>query len=177
MIRITSLRNERLGIDIPQMAFERRADDLLDFVVIRLTERIIWQAIENTGIAYEDWTAYKQPGEPVLNLLIEPRDGATSSAAEVASAVQQQIMQADNNDAYTTSTAHDDLADMINFRVEVTLLPRGTFAHYTVQRQAEGADLAHIKPPHVNPSEKVLSLLNAKPEEVPQVSPETASVR
>ncbi len=50
MVRITSLRNEKLGIDIPQMVFERRADDLLDFVVIRLTEKTIWQAIENTGI-------------------------------------------------------------------------------------------------------------------------------
>ena len=59
MIRITSLRNEKLGIATPQMVFERRADDLLDFVFIRLTEKTIWQAIENTGIPYEDWTVYK----------------------------------------------------------------------------------------------------------------------
>ncbi|GAI02544.1 unnamed protein product, partial [marine sediment metagenome] len=30
MIRITALRNEKLNIDIPQMVFERRADDLID---------------------------------------------------------------------------------------------------------------------------------------------------
>ena len=30
MIRITSLRNDELNIDIPQMTFERRADDLID---------------------------------------------------------------------------------------------------------------------------------------------------
>jgi len=163
MVRITSLRNEKLGIDIPQMVFERRADDLIDFVVIRLTEKTIWQAIENTGIAYEDWVAYKEPGKPVLNLLIELKDGYPASEADVATAVHEQIMKADN-DAYTTSQAHDDLADMINFKVDVTLLPPGAFASYTAQRQAEGADLAHLKPPHVNPSEKVLSLLLGEPE-------------
>jgi len=169
MVKITSLRNDELGIGIPQMVFERRADDLLDFVVIRLTEKMIWQAIENTGIAYEDWTAYKEAGEPVLHLFIELKDGYQGSDADIVQAIYEQIMKSDN-DAYTTSAAHDDLADMINFRVEVSLLPRGAFANYTSQRQAEGADLAHLKPPHINPSDKVLSLLLARPEVAPRVA-------
>ena len=168
MVRITSLRNERLGIDIPQMVFERRADDLLDFVVVRLTEKVIWQAIEATGIAYEDWTAFKKTGEPVLQLFIELKDGYRASETDIATAVYEQIMKSDN-DAYTTSQSHDDLADMINFGVEVTLLPCRAFANYTSQRQAEGADPAHLKPPHINPSDKVLSLLLAKPKAAPRV--------
>ena len=52
---------------------------------------------------------------------------------------------------------------MFDFNIEVTLLPQGSFANYTAQRQAEGADLAHLKPPHINPSDKVLALLQAKP--------------
>jgi hypothetical protein len=167
MVRITSLRNERLGIDIPQMVFERRVDDLLDFVVFRLSEKTIWQAIENTGIAYEDWIAFKKAGEPVLCLLIEPKDGDQFSEVDLDKALHEQILKLDN-DAYTTSAVHDDLTDMINFRVEVTFLPHGAFANYTSQRQAEGADLAHLKPPHVNPSNKVLSLLLAKPEARPE---------
>ena len=165
MVRITSLRNEKLGIDVPQMVFERRADDLLDFVFIRLTEKTIWQAIENTGIAYEDWTAYKKAGEPVLNVLIEPKDGYQGSDADVTRAIYEQILKSDN-DKDTASLIRDDFADMINFRVETTLLPSGAFTNYTAQRQAEGADLAHLKPPHINPPGKVLSLLLAKPEEV-----------
>ena len=176
MIKITSLRNEELGIDIPQMVFERRADDLIDFVVIRLTEKNIWQAIESSGIPYVDWTAYKKPGEAVLNLLIELKDDRRASAEDVASAVYHQIMDSDN-DAYTTSERRGDLVDMINFGVEVTLLPRGAFASYTAQRQAEGADLAHLKPPHINPSERVLSLLGAKPEVVPRVEAEVGAAR
>jgi hypothetical protein len=163
MVRITALSNEESGIDIPQMVFERRADDLIDFVVIRLTEKIIWQAIEDTGIPYEDWMAYKEPGKPVLNLLIELKDDSLTSAADVAVAVHKKIMEADK-DTYTTSQVHDDLADMINLKLDVTLLPPGTFASYIARRQAEGADLAHLKPPHINPSDKVLSLLLGSPE-------------
>jgi len=168
MVKITSLRNEKLGIDIPQMVFERRADDLLDFVVLRLTEKTIWQAIENTGIAYQDWTARKKAGEPVLQLFVELKDGYQASEADVATAVYEQILSSEN-DAYTTSSVHEDLTDMINFRVETTLLPYGAFADYTSQRQAEGADLAHLKPSHINPSDKVLSFLLAKPVVVPEV--------
>lgn len=165
MIRIVSVKNERLGIDIPQMAFERRADDLLDFVVVRLTERSIWQALERAGVAYEDWTAYKKAGEPVLHLYVELKDSFRASERDVADAVYAQILKSDD-DSYTTSSAHDDLANMINFRVEVTLLPHGAFANYTAQRQAEGADLAHLKPPHISPSDRVLALLLQKTAEV-----------
>jgi hypothetical protein len=37
------------------------------------------------------------------------------------------------------------------------------------QRQTEGADLAHVKPPHINSSDRVLSLLGAKVEAAPEV--------
>ncbi len=53
----------------------------------------------------------------------------------------------------------------LDFGVKVTFLPQVTFARFTAQRQAEGADLAHIKPPHVNPSEKVIAMLTAETEE------------
>ena len=91
MVKITSLRNEKLGIEIPQMVFERRADGLIDFVFIRLTEKTIWQAIERTGIAYEDWIAYKEPGEPVLRLFIELKDGCQASGDDISKAIYQQI--------------------------------------------------------------------------------------
>jgi len=146
MVRITSLRNEKLGIDTPQMVFERRADDLLDFITLRLTEKTVWQAIEKAGIPYEDWAACKKAGEAALQLFVELKDGCQTSKADVAAAVYEQIMKSDN-DAYTKSSAHGDLTNMVDFRVEATLLPHGAFANYTSQRQAEGADLAHLKPP------------------------------
>jgi hypothetical protein len=158
VVRITALRNEKLGIDIPQMVFERRADDLIDFVFIRLTEKTIWQALEKSGIPYLDWTAYKEPGKPVLKLFIELKEGYRAGEADVAAAVREQIIISDS-DKSIESLIRDDFAEMINFKLDVTLLPPGTFAGYTAQRQAEGTDLAHLKPPHINPSGKVLSLL------------------
>jgi F0F1-type ATP synthase gamma subunit len=175
MIRITSLRNERLGIELPQMVFERRADDLLDFVFVRLTEKTIWQAIENTGIAYEDWTAFKKEGQPVLSLYLELRNGYQSSETEIAAAIREQVLRSDSQNKDTKELYRDDFANMIDFKVEVNVLSPGAFAHFTEQRQAEGADLAHLKPPHINPSQRVLELLMQKPTEAVRVSSGTAS--
>jgi hypothetical protein len=159
MVKITSLSNEELGIDIPQMVFERRADDLLDFGVTRLTEKIIWQAIENTGVPYEDWVARKEVGENmVLHIYIELKD--VDSKADMVAVVEEQIKRLDSSFLVT----HGDVGSYLDFGVEITLLPKRTFANYTARRQAEGADLAHLKPPHINPSDEVLSLLLGRPE-------------
>jgi hypothetical protein len=165
MVRITSLRNKKLGIDVPQMVFERRVDDLLNFMVVRLTEKEIWQAIESAGIVYEDWTAYKVPGKPILRVLIEPKDHYHGNETDMASAIQAQILKSNDGNSQITGVL-DDLTDMIDFEVEVKLLPRGTYAGYMAHKQAIGADLAHLKPPHVNPSDEVLSLLVGGIEEI-----------
>jgi phenylacetate-coenzyme A ligase PaaK-like adenylate-forming protein len=61
VIRITSLRNEKLKINIPQMEFDGRVDDILDIGgFVRLTEKVIWQAVSNTGLPYVDWAARKE---------------------------------------------------------------------------------------------------------------------
>jgi hypothetical protein len=172
MVRITSLRNEKLGIDIPQMAFERRADDLIDFGVTRLTERAIWQAIENTGIPYEDWVARKEVADNMsLHLFIELKDGVANEA-EVGSAVDEQLKHLDSSFVATRS----DVGGYLNFGVEVTLLQKGAFASYISRRRAEGSELAHLKPPHINPSDKMLSLLLARPEAAPEVKVEAEAV-
>jgi len=171
MVRITSLRNDRLGIELPQMVFERRVDGLLDFVFVRLTEKTIWEAIESTGIPYEDWIAYKKEGEAVLCIFVELKDDSQVNADTINKAIYRCITKAD---AGTESLIPEEYATMINFRVETTLLPRGSFASYTALKQAEGADLAHLKPPHVNPNEETLTLLVTKPEKAEVVSePET----
>jgi len=172
LIKITSLNNEKLGIDIPQMLFERRIDGIINFVVVQLTEKLIWQAIEHAGIAYEDWTSYKKPGESVLTVLIEPKNSFQGNIVDVATEIREYIFRSDDNN-HRVSGALEDLTDMFDFRVEVELLHQGAFANYTAHRQAEGADLAHLKPPHVNPSDKVLSLLLKETEEIEVVKTRT----
>jgi phenylacetate-coenzyme A ligase PaaK-like adenylate-forming protein len=158
MLRITALGNDKLGIAIPQMVFERRADDLIDIAgFTRLTERVIWQAIESSHILYEDWTVRKEIiGEkPVLHVYLEAKDGSRPSGKRIASELHAQLKKLDKDYA--------DLESILGVKpIQVSLLPEGAFKAYMAERQAEGADLAHVKPPHINPSDKTLSLLGVK---------------
>jgi hypothetical protein len=156
MIRITSLKNEASGINLPQMVFERRADDLLDFATIRLTEKTIWNAIESAGLHYQDWVAFKNPGELTLNILIEPNEGENVIANELETNLYNQIIKGELS-AFATSQSHKDAIKTTKLEIKVTLLPQGTFAGFTAKRREEGADIAHLKPQHVNPPQKVLA--------------------
>jgi hypothetical protein len=165
MVRITALKNEKLGINLPQLTFDRRADDLINLEFIRLTERVIWQSIENTGIPYKDWVAHKELEEtPRLHLYIELKDGYITDEEEIARAVYKQIKENSNGLFVYRDLA--SLESLINFKpIKVTLLTQGAFSYYKEQKIAEGAELSQLKPRHINPSEKALSLLLAKNKE------------
>jgi len=153
MIRITSLRNEQLNIDIPQMEFHSRVDDLIDIAgFTRLTEGIIWQAIERAGIACKDWTVRKEAKEQHrLHLYLELKeDGAT--AEQVGASVHEELQKLDSDYA--------NLESFLGLRpLEVTLLPDNAFEAYRLRQQATGADPVHSRVPHINPSDSVIDFL------------------
>jgi hypothetical protein len=173
LVKITSLRNGKLNIDIPQMIFERRADELIDITGFgHLTEKIIWEAIENAGIRYNDWTARKEVmgGKPILHIYIEPEGNYIGSEQAVAAALYQEMIKLDSVYHYNIYGAYGDPETVLGFRpVEVTLFSQGAFLTYISQRQAEGAALGHLKPPHINPSDKVLAQLGTPRVEVEAV--------
>lgn len=154
MIRITALRNERLDIDIPQMLFEARCDDIIDLAgFTRMTEKVIWQAIENAGVDYEEWTVRKEimGQQSVLHLHIELRN-ETSNTEELKEAVHESLKHLDSD--------YGDAETMLGYEpLRVTLLRAGTFNRYLEDRQAAGADLAHLKPPHVTTSDEIIDRL------------------
>ena len=43
--------------------------------------------------------------------------------------------------------------------VRVTLLSPGTFQRYVEEKKKEGADLAHLKPTHINPTKEAIQRL------------------
>ncbi|MFC2010185.1 GH3 auxin-responsive promoter family protein [Chloroflexota bacterium] len=154
MIRITSLRNEELGIDIPQMAFVARIDDIIDIAgFARLTEKVMWQAIENTEIPYSDWTVRKEVGDrPALHLYLELKENGHLTTDHIEASVHNELRKLDNDYA--------DLEVYANLKpLKVTLLPDGAFQTYMLKQQAAGADLAHLKIPHINPSDSMLEFL------------------
>ena len=169
MIRVTALKNEKLGINLPQIAFERRADDLIDLGFIRLTERIIWQALENTGIPYSGWTARREMNnkKSVLHLYTELKDNYEVSEEDLASAIYQQIKKIE--DGLYVYKDIESLEKLIDFKpIRVTILPHGVFSDYKSRRQLEDASLANLRPPHINPPDKILTQLLG-------ISPETTS--
>ncbi len=154
MIEITSLRNEQLNIDIPQMLFHSRVDDMIDIAgFTRLTEKVIWQAIENTGLDYEEWTVRKEVKEkPILHLYLELRENGYTTDEQVAESVHQELKRLD--------APYADLESFLGLSpLEVTLLPQNAFRGYMLRQQAAGADLAHLKPPHINPSDGIIDCL------------------
>ena len=160
VVQITSLRNESLGIVIPQMSFVGRVDDIIDIGgFIRLTEKVIWQAVENTKIPYVDWTASKEMSgdHQFLHLYVELKDGYFSNEQQLAKLVYQEIKNLEDGFLY------GNMETILNTNpIKVTVLPKGAFASYVTQRKSAGADLAHLKPHHINPSEKELELLVAE---------------
>ena len=155
MIRITSLRNEQLNIDIPQMEFHSRVDDLIDIAgFTRLTEKIIWQAIERSGVACKDWTVRKEikEGTHKLHIYLELKENGYRQEEDVALAIHQQLKQLDSDYA--------NIESFLGLRaLEVTLLPDNVFQAYRLKQQAAGADLGRLKIPHINPSDSMLDFL------------------
>ena len=154
LVQITALRNEALGIDLPQMVFYAREDDLIDIAgFTRLTEKTVWQAVENSGISYEGWTVRLEKGEkPRLHLYLEANGNGHRSPADVATAVHQELKKVDSDYA--------DLEIMLGLTpLWVTLLPSGTFRRYKAKQRVAGAEAVQERPPHLNPPEDVLRSL------------------
>jgi phenylacetate-coenzyme A ligase PaaK-like adenylate-forming protein len=153
LIQIVTLRDNEAGIDTPQMVFKSRADDIIDLASFtRLDERTIWQAINNTGVQYKDWTIRKEyiENQPILHLYIEMKQEMDKD--KLGSLVHDALA--------TIDPSYNDMDTMLELKpVKVTLLSPGTFERYYLEKQAEGVDLAYLKPPHVNPRDSMIELL------------------
>jgi hypothetical protein len=155
LLKITALGNEKAGIRIPQMVFHSRANDVIDLgSFAQLTERIISQALLNAKAAYEDWICTKEiEGErPRLHLCIELKGNEPHGQEEIGETVHQALQELD--------PGYHDWVEMLDGQPPcVTLLSRGTFGRFTSEKQAAGADLAHLKPVRMKPSGAVLGAL------------------
>lgn len=171
LIKITSLRNEQLNIDIPQMTFLTRVDDQIDIAgFTRLSEKAIWQAIENAGLAYEDWTARKESnGVPALHLYIEFKENESTSLQEMTARIHEELKKLDK--PYAELESFTGLSPLV-----ISQLTPGTFRLYKEKQQSLGADIAQLKPPHINPSEETIEFLLAPTVKVPHGQNEMVTV-
>jgi len=154
IVEFPVLEDTEAGIHLPQMTFVGRSPDFIDIAgfVGLLDERMVWQAIINTGIKYTEWAVRKEivADEPVLRLYLETPEILDSEM------VHEKIHTA------LKELNHDfaDYESMIEKRaLEVVLLMPGSYHAYTAERMAAGADLARLKPPHMNPSDEIIHTL------------------
>jgi len=155
LIEVVSMRDDEIGIELPQIRFYSRCDDIIDLAgLVRLTEKSIWMVIEASGFKYVDWIARKEEkdGKPILHLYLELPPGDTTSMELIEENLRKNF-RAKNNE-------FSDFEKMLgreNF--VVTRLKDGAFARYMEEQKAAGADLAHLKPTHMQAPEKVIKRL------------------
>ncbi|HSM24495.1 MAG TPA: GH3 auxin-responsive promoter family protein [Anaerolineaceae bacterium] len=155
LIEVTSMRDEELEINLPQIRFYSRCDDIIDLAgLIRLTEKSIWLVIEASGVKYVDWIARKEEkdGKPILHLYLELPEGDTTSTSEI-----EEILRSKFREKHNEFSDFEKMLGEENF--VVTRLRDGGFANYMDEQRKAGADLAHIKPTHMQAPEKVIKRL------------------
>lgn len=154
MVKITSRRNDQLDIDIPQMEYFSRVEDIVSIGdSVRLSENIIWRAIEKSGVAYRDWTAWAEVrGAPGLHIYLELKEGDWPRKKDIAGDIHYRLKETD--EGYAGLELSNGLMPL-----EVTLLPANTFRDFRLSQQVSGVDPSHLKMSHVNPSQIMLDFL------------------
>jgi hypothetical protein len=155
LFEVISLGDEELGSPLPQLRFYSRADDVIDLGnLVRLTESDIWKAIEATGVAYQDWTARKEFNNDVvsLHIYLEPKPSENITVEDLSRKFALELSK--------LSSEFGGLDEILGRNpLQISFLESGSFDAYMKQKQQEGADLAHIKPTHMQPSDRVMQQL------------------
>ncbi|MDD4986026.1 MAG: GH3 auxin-responsive promoter family protein [Dehalococcoidales bacterium] len=153
LIKVTALRDDETGVNLPQMVFQRRVDEVINLAALaQLDEKTIWQAIANTGVKYTDWSACKEydRNQAFLRIYLELKE--ERKADDLAALIDEQLKLVD--------TDYKDIDAYLKLQpVRVTLLSSSTFQLYTEEKRKEGADPAHLKPNHINAPQAVIESL------------------
>jgi len=162
LLEVIAIGDEETGSLMPQMKFYSRSDELIDLgSFLRLTERDIWKTIETTGLVYVDWVAQKDTKDkyPTLHLYIE----LTKPGSVSEDQVQEMIRQA-FSERYSD---YNDMKQILNIEpVHVSILPGSAFTAFMKAMADEGADLGHLKPSHMQPSDNILMKLVNLPKDI-----------
>ncbi len=156
LIVFTSSEEREPSIPMPSFFFKGRSADLIDLAGFTglIDEKSMWQVLVSTGLVFEEWAIRKEVEDhrPILHLYIELREPV--EVEDVRNRVDEILN--------TSNRFYADVHTILGYRpLRVTLLPRGTFQRYMRRQQAAGADLAHLKPPHLNAPDTVIEQLIA----------------
>jgi hypothetical protein len=155
LVRVLGTRDEETNVNLPQIRFWSRARDIINLGgMVLLTEKDIWQAIENTKIEYYDWVARKEgkEGKEYLHLFIELDTAGKTDVDSIAKEISHCLNELNPD--------YHSFLDILGYDpIKVTYLNPGAFGAYMDYMESEGADLAHTKPPHMKPDKDQMNLL------------------
>jgi hypothetical protein len=156
LIKVLALRDEELGINLPQIVMESRADDTINLgSMVVLTERSMWDAIGHGELKFVDWIARKESDSdtslPFLAIYAE-LDGADPT--QLSTSLHEALIETSEEYASFYEIMHTN-------PVRVKGFTPGTFVAYMEEKQAEGADPGQLKPPRMQPPPQVFDRLLA----------------
>ncbi len=153
LINVISLKDDKVDIQLPQIVMESRADDIIDLgSLVLLSERSIWRAIGDSEFDIGDWVAHKEfngTGDPILHMYVEGKNLPPTGMSKALDTALANVV-----DDYS---GYEEIMGV--HPMKVTILSSGTFMRYLEQKQAEGADLGHWKPPRMQPSNEIIQRL------------------
>ncbi|MDO9545622.1 MAG: GH3 auxin-responsive promoter family protein [Pelolinea sp.] len=155
LFEVIAMEDVEIGCRLPQFKFFSRSSDYLGLRgMVRFTEKTIWHALEGSGIKYVDWTARKETvdGKSILHLYLELDETEKSSPTVLKKMIKKSLNKVDSDFGDMEKMMDDDY-------LSITKLPSGAFNNYIQSQREAGADLAHIKPPHMQPKDKQLEKL------------------
>lgn len=152
LIRVLSLRNERLGINLPQIVYEDRAEGVIDLAgFTRTTGKTIWEALKRAKVRHGNWVARKAfaGSHPVVELYLE------IELSESPRALEEEIHHA----LRAVDSDYHDLGEIMGYRpLRLVALPAGTFRRLRQGRGVNGGWDEELEQ-RVNPPEEFLARL------------------
>ena len=155
LFEIISTRDDELDIDLPQVRFYSRDNDIINIAGVALiTETDIWQALEKTDLDYYEWVARKEikDNKSYIRLFIELKSVSTVDTNEIEKQISSALREINSDYAEIEKILHYTA-------LKISMLNPGAFGLYMDYQQAQGADLAHTKPPHMKPTEEQMKKL------------------
>jgi len=151
IIKIMPPKISGAGIGLPQFQYESRINDIINIgSTPEISEKIIWQALLNTGLKYEDWflTTEEDSNKYTPHLYVELKNGLGTEVEQLfcESRVPIEINM-------------KSLPNTPDIPLKVTILPGGTFQRYKKEKEVAGFDPACFKTVHINPQDNLVRRL------------------
>ena len=155
LFEVTGLKDDEIGVSLPQVQYYARSSDVINLANFAfLTEKDIWHAMEDADVEYNEWIARKELVEEksFLHLFVEGDPNNELGEDEFRRRVKESLTK--------TNTDLLDMEEMLGYDpLKLNLLNPGAFHAYMEYQKSQGADLAHTKPPHMNPTKEQLGVL------------------